>query len=191
VPDHPPGNKGTSSSRNVGRTRPCLNDLLSGQKEVSHRSGRKCKGSARGEGTRVGVRICRCALTSLLSHSRLTFISFSLHSSSHAHLTLISLSSHSHLALISLASHYHLILVSLSSPSYLILISLSSHPHLTLISLSSHSCRILITLASRCRLTFVTLSFHSHPTLISLPSHLHLTRISSWLAPFFSGGWCG
>jgi hypothetical protein len=188
----PPGNKGTSCSRNVRRSRPCLHGLLSGQKEVSHNNGRKCKGSATREGTRVGVWAFRCAFS---PRSRFTLVSIS----SHSHRThrilipLISLSSHSHLALISLSSHSHLTLVSLSSHSHVTLISLASHCHLTLISLSSRShfsLIALIALSSRYRLTFVALSFHSHLTLISVPSHFHLVRIASWLAPLFSGGWC-
>jgi hypothetical protein len=156
VRDHLPGNKGTSCSRNVRRSRPCLHGLLSGQKEVSHNNRRKCKGSARSEGTRVEVRVCRCALSprsrltlvSLLSHPRRPLIPL-ISLSSHSHLTLVALSSHSHLTLISLSSHSHLTIIALASRSHGALISLSSHFGRSFISFSSHSHLIPISLSSR------------------------------------------
>jgi hypothetical protein len=168
VLDYPPGNKGTSCFRNVKRSRPCLHGLLSGQKEVSHNNGRKCKGSARREGTRVGVWACRCALS---PRSRLTLVSLS----SHSHRTLIALSSHPHLTLIPLWSHSHLTLVSLSCHSrltFIPLFSFSSRSHPILISLSSHSHLnlIVISCSSRSHLTFISLSSRSCLTLISLIS---------------------
>jgi hypothetical protein len=166
VLDHPVGNKGISCSRNVRRSRPCLHGLLSGHKEVSHNNRRKCKGSAKREGTRVGVRVCRCALS---PRSRLALISLS----SHSHPTLIPLS-YSHLALMLLSSHSRLTLVSLSSRSHLALIplvSLSSRSRLTLIALSSRTRLALISLSSH----FVALSSRSHLTLILSLTFISLT----------------
>jgi hypothetical protein len=150
--------------------------------------GRKCKGSERREGTRVGGRVCRCALS---PRSRLTLVSLSSHShltlialSSRSHITLISLSSHSHLALISLSSHsshFHLTLNSLSTRCHFALISLSSHSHLALISFLSHTHRALISLSSYFRRTFISLSSHSHLTPISLSFHSHLIMACSFI----------
>jgi hypothetical protein len=145
--DHPLENKGTSCSRNVRRSGPCLHGLLSGQKEVSHKKGRKCKEG--GDASwRSGLSLCtHLALVSLSSQSHRTPIPLS----SHSHLTLVSLLSHSRLSLISLSSHSHLTLISRSSRSDLTLIALSSHFRRSSISLSSPS-------------------FHSHLTFITLAS---------------------
>jgi hypothetical protein len=144
---------GTSCSRNIRRSRPCLRGLLSRQKEVSHNNGRKSKGSTRREGTRGGVRACRCALSSRSRLTRLTLLSLS----NHSHPTLISLPSHSHLTPISLSSHSHLALVSPSSHSHLARISLLSHSHLTHISFSTRCRLICIARWSRSHLTLVLL----------------------------------